>query len=68
MPCLASGYHTLASFHKDDNRARVPGLRSSLAPGAAHIGYWFPKLLNLLDLRTLSGFFCKQNALQFISW
>jgi len=68
MPCRASGYHRPASFHKDDKHARLRAWRSSLTAGVVHIGYWPPKLLNLLDLQTRSGFFCKQNPLQFISW
>jgi hypothetical protein len=68
MSRLASGYHRPASFHKDDNHAWLPALRSSRATGAAHIRHCYPKLLNLHDLRTRPGFLGKQNALLFISW
>ena len=60
MPCMASGYHRPASFHKDDNHARLPGLRSSPSARAVHSGHWPPKLLNIRDFRTRQGFLCKQ--------
>src|ERR1700732_271804 len=59
MPCLASGYHRPASFHKDDNHARLAALRPGEAARAAHIGYWSSKWLNIRDFRTRQGFLCK---------
>src|SRR5476649_1606971 len=61
--CRASGYHSPASFHKDDNYEPTAGRR---VLASARRSIWrarampppkaAPKLLNMRDFRALSGF------------
>src|SRR5580700_9672756 len=69
--CLigASGYHSLASFHKDDNRGwPAKSLRRGTIQ-AGGIRNVHSKLLNMRDFQPLSGVSPRgQNALQFKPW
>jgi hypothetical protein len=58
MPVGASGYHSPASFHKDDNHGPPAGARpegtAGAVPGSG--AKLHSKLLNMRDFRACEGF------------